>query len=190
MAKIQCKRNEYMRDIYKRYLIKINQIIDDVYFMCYGNKINEDLKLEKINNKDNEIEILVNDIKDENIETKIILKQSKDIICPECGDICIIDIKDYKIILNNCINKHCKENILLDEYNNLKRSNELNILCNNWNKNKKQIYHNHLYKWCNCKTNLCPLCRLSHNKEHILIDYDLKITINDDSSSIYDSLTP
>ena len=67
MAKIQCKRNEYMRDIYKRYLIKINKIIDDVYFMCYGNKINEDLKLEKINNKDNEIEILINDIKEENI---------------------------------------------------------------------------------------------------------------------------
>ena len=56
-----------MRDIYKRYLIKINKIIDDVYFMCYGNKINEDLKLEKINNKDNEIEILINDIKEENI---------------------------------------------------------------------------------------------------------------------------
>ena len=72
------------------------------------------------------------------------------------------------------------------------KCNELKILCNIWNKNKnkKQIYNNQLYKWCNCKTNLCPLCRLSHNKEHILIDYDLKITINDDSSSIYDSLTP
>ena len=174
ITKIQSKKNEYMKDIFKRYLIKINKDINDVYFMCNGNKINKELKLEEINNKDNEIEILVNDIKDENIETKITLKQSKDVICPKCGDICLIDIEDYKIKLNNCINKHNIEKILLDEYNNLESSNELNIFCNNCNKNKREIYNNQLHICCNCKINLCPLCRLNHNKEHILIDYDLK----------------
>ena len=108
---IQCKRNEYMRDIFKRYLIKINKDINDVFFMCNGSKINKELKLEEINNQDNEIKILVNDLNCENIENKKILKQP--IVCPECGDICLIDFKDYKIILNNCINNHNNENILL-----------------------------------------------------------------------------
>ena len=63
------------------------------------NKIKEELNLEEFNNKDNEIKInetkiLVNNINDKNIENKEILKQSKDIICPECGEICLIDIKD------------------------------------------------------------------------------------------------
>ena len=174
ITKIQCERNEYMKDIFKRYAIKINKDIKDIYFMCNGNKISEELKLEEINNKDNEIEILVNDINDENIKNKIILEQSKDIICPECGNICLIDIKDYKIILNNCINKHSFQNILLDEYNNLPKNDELNILCDNCNKNRKKIYNNQLYKCCNCKINLCPICKLNHNKEHILIDYELK----------------
>ena len=77
-VKIQCKRNEYMKDIFKRYLIKIGKDIKDVYFMCNGNKINEELKLEEINNKDNEIKISIYDIKDQNIENKE-EKQNKDI---------------------------------------------------------------------------------------------------------------
>ena len=99
---IQCKRNEYMKEIFKRYANKISKDANDVYFMCNGSKINGESKLEEINNKDNEIKILVFNINDKKIENKEILKQSKDIICPECGEICLIDIKDYKIILSDC----------------------------------------------------------------------------------------
>ena len=175
LIKIQCQRNEYMKDIFKRYLIKINKDKDDIYFMCNGNKINEELKLEEINNKDNEIKILVNNINEKKIENEEeVLKKYKDIICPECGEICLFNIKDYKIILNKCIHNHCIENILLDEYNDCQKNNELNILCSNCNKNKKEIYNNQFYKCCNCKINLCPICKVNHNKEHILIDYELK----------------
>ena len=143
------------------------------------NKIEEELNLEEFNNKDNEIKInetkiLVNNINDKNIENKEILKQSKDIICPECGEICLMDIKDYKIILNNCKNKHNRENILFDEYNNLQKINELDILCDICKKNKKEIYNNQLYKCCKCKIIICSLCKSKHNKEHRLIDYELK----------------
>ena len=137
--KIQCKRNEYMKDIFKRYTIKISKDANDVYFMCNGSKINEASKLEEINNRDNEISILVYDLnnkKNENKEEQ--LKKYKDIICPECGEICLIDINDYKIKLNKCSNKHSIENILLDEFNNLQNNNELNITCNNCNKNKNE----------------------------------------------------
>ena len=121
--KIQRKRNEYMKDILKRYIVKIGKNIKDVYFICNGNKINEQLKLEEINNKENEIKILVNDVKDNNTENKgKISKKNKDVICPECGNICILDINDYKIKLDKCINNHSKENILLDEYNDLQKN--------------------------------------------------------------------
>ena len=53
--KIQSKSSEYMKDIFKGYLNKINKDINEVYFICNGNKIKEELKLEGINNKDKEI---------------------------------------------------------------------------------------------------------------------------------------
>ena len=115
---IQCKRNEYTKDIFKRYLIKINKNINDVFFLCNGNEINQELKLEEINNKDNEIKILVNNINDSIIDSIKLLNQSKDIICPKCGNACLIDFKDYKITLNKCYNNHSITNILLNEFSN------------------------------------------------------------------------
>ena len=171
--KIQCKRNEYMKEIFKRYAHQIRKDANDLYFMSNGSKINEESKLEEINNSDNEIKILVNDLNDEKNEQKA-EKQNKDIICPECGEICSIDIIDYKIILNKCINKHSTENILFDEFNDSQKSNELNIVCSKCNTNKNEIYKNKLYKCCKCKMNICPLCKSKHDKGHILIDYELK----------------
>jgi len=49
--KIQWKRNEYINNFFKRYFHKIFKDIDDIYFMCNGNKINAKLKLKEINNK-------------------------------------------------------------------------------------------------------------------------------------------
>ena len=42
----------------------------------------------------------------ENIDKKIIQKYSNDIICPHCGEICFININNYKINLNKCKNNH------------------------------------------------------------------------------------
>ena len=35
---------------------------------------------------------------------------SKEIICPECGENCKMKFKDFKIILSDCNNGHKKEN--------------------------------------------------------------------------------
>ena len=32
--------------------------------------------------------------------------KSKDVICPECGELCRIKIIDYKIKINECKNNH------------------------------------------------------------------------------------
>ena len=67
--KIQCKRNEYINDIFNRYSIKINKDINNIYFIYNGNIIkNNNIKLEEINDKDNEINILVYDINNKNNE--------------------------------------------------------------------------------------------------------------------------
>ena len=173
LIKVQAKRNEYMKDIFPRFLTKINKSISEVFFIYDGTILKEELKLEEINNKDNEIQILVSDCEcDTPIKPKLI--QSKDIICPECGEICLINIEDYKMSLNGCNNKHCKENILLDEYTNLQLIDESETKCDSCNVSKTEIFSNKLYMCCKCKINLCPICKLSHNSEHNLIDYDLK----------------
>jgi len=170
-VKIQSKKNENMNNIFKRYTNKINKDINNLYFIYNGNIINNnDIKLEEINNKENEINILVYDINNTNNERKN-ERECKDIICPKCGENCIIEIKDYKINLNKCNNKHNINNILLDKFSNLQVIDE--IKCNNCNKNRLEIYDNKIYKCCNCNINLCPLCKYNHNKEHKIMDYDL-----------------
>ena len=85
----------------------IKKNFQDICFTYNGFKINEELKLEQLNNKNNEIKILVL-----NTVTKEIIKISKDIICPECGDICLLSINDYKMNLNKCCKEHNFPNIL------------------------------------------------------------------------------
>ena len=49
------------------------------------------------------------------------------------------------------------------------------IVCNNCKiKNKSNAYNNGFYR-CNIfKINLCPLCKLNHNNNHKIINYDNK----------------
>ena len=56
ITKIQCKRDEYMKDIISRYKIKSGN--KDIYCMYDGNKIDENKKLNEIK-KNNNIKILV-----------------------------------------------------------------------------------------------------------------------------------
>ena len=52
-----------------------------------------------------------------------IFQDSKEIICPICKENCLIEIKDYKILLYNCKNNH-NSNYLLNEY---KETQKINI---------------------------------------------------------------
>ena len=118
--------------------------------------------------------ILVYDINSTIINEKEILIKSKDIICPKCGEIFLINFKDYKIILNNCKNNH--ENIIsLNEYENTQNINENKIICDICNKNNKsKSYNKKFYICCTCNKNICLLCKENHNKQHLIIDYDNK----------------
>ena len=170
--KIICKKNEPMKNIFKRYLIKINKGIKNVCFLYKGFKLNGEAKLETINNNDKEIQIHVVEIN--NIKKEII-HPSKDIICPECGKNTFLTINNYKMSLNNCQNGHNLGNILFEEFNDTQKINELSILCTECKKvNKANVNNNQFYKCCNCNFNICPGCKSKHNKEHIIIDYESK----------------
>ena len=63
-------------------------------------------------------------------------------------------------------------------YNDFQKINESTIKCQNCNKNKNETNGNIFYKCCECNINLCPLCKIGHeknvNKNHLILDYDIK----------------
>ena len=174
---IQCKRSDDLENILKKYSTKIEKDLKDIYFLYKGSLLNKESKVEELNIEqyENDIKILVNDLECEDKEIDS-LKISKDIICPECLEDCIINFKDYKITLNNCYYKHTYSNILINEFDDYQKINEAKIICSNnkFNTNKSEAYENKFFICCNCNINLCSMCKSLHNKNHILIDYDSK----------------
>ena len=127
---IQCNLDEKLIDIAKRFSIKINVDISKVYFLYSGKKIITDLTFEQIaNNFDKErkkMNILILDNEEQKNNAII---QSKQIICPKCGESARFKIKDYKIIFYDCKNKHNIDNILLEEYKDTQIIDESKITC-------------------------------------------------------------
>jgi ribosomal protein S27AE len=95
----------------KIYIFKNKSIFD-----CYhGKTIPVINRLEDIiNEEDNNLKrVKFYVIEKEKTKEKI---KSKDIICPQCKESIFMNIKDYKINLFDCINRHKINNIFLDEY--------------------------------------------------------------------------
>ena len=97
---IQCKINETMEEVIKKYKLKIE--INNEYYLYNGNKINKENKIEEIiNNEDkinNKMNILVYDINGK--ENKNIIIELKELLCPECNENVIININEYKLGIN------------------------------------------------------------------------------------------
>jgi len=173
---MECKRDEFMLDIYKRYVMKIQVDLKKLYFLCNGSLINPEIKLcDIIKNNEKIINMIVNELYNEE-DNEINLKQSKDIICPICNEICLINLNDYRITFSNCRNDHRFIKIMFDEYFNFQKIDESKIICDKClgkDKNKKSEVNNNLfYKCFTCKINLCPLCKTKHDKMHLIINYD------------------
>ena len=168
-TQIQCNKNDTMKEIIKKYKLKVE--IDNVFYICNGNKINEELRAEEILNKEddknNKMNIIVGDI--ENKDNNNII-ESKEIICQICSENVIIKIEKYKIEMK-CKNNHSNI-ILIKDYNNKKDIS--NIKCNKCNRNRSEIYNNELFICLKCNINLCPLCKSQHDNSHDIIDYEDK----------------
>ena len=97
-------------------------------------------------------------------------KLIKLIICPECNELALLNIEDFKLNFYFCKNGHEINNILLNEFEECQKINMNKLICNICN---KQNILNSLFFVCNeCNKNICPLCKLTHDKNHIIINYE------------------
>ena len=179
---IECNRDEYMLDIYKRYALEIQVDLKKLFFLYNGSMITQEVKLENIiKNNENNINMIVNEL-DYEEDKEVSLKQSKDIICPICNEICIINLNDYKITFSNCKNGQRFTKIMFDEFIDFQKIDESKIICDKCEGKEKikksEVNNNLFYKCCTCNINLCPLCKEKHNKiyvkKHLIINYDNK----------------
>ncbi len=106
-----------MIEICKRFGNKIQTDINDLYFLYNGKIIYIELRYDEIANgfdkERKEVSILVIN------KNTVVLDNKKKLefpICPECNENIILEIKDYKITLHGCKNKHNINNILINEY--------------------------------------------------------------------------
>ena len=141
---IQCNINDKMIDIINKYLIKIRKNENDLIYIYGGNIIDYELTfIQQANELDknrNKMNILVQSKNDDINEIKEII--SKDIICPECGENILINVKDYKINLYGCKNNHKINNILINKYENSQKIDLSKIICNECNENNKSNTYN------------------------------------------------
>jgi len=173
--KIQCNIENKLKDVTTKLKFKINEENNnDLFYVYNGDKINEELTLKQIlNNKNvNQIKILVFNNNDEENEKKII---SNEIICPQCKENILINLRDYQINLYDCKNGHKFENILLNEFENLQKIDLSQIICDNCTVNNKSNVFNQKFFMCiKCGMNLCPLCKAKHDQNHPIINYNDK----------------
>ena len=161
-TKIKCNNlQEKMKDIINKFKNKIKDEDNNLCYLYNGDIINEELKLNEIIKDKNEkkINLIVYKSEDKVNEKEIILNE---IICPECKENILINIKSYKINLYECKNGHKKENILLNEFENIQKIDISKIVCNKCYKNNNNI-NEELYICKECNINLCPLCKYKHD---------------------------
>ena len=194
VTSILCKKDELMKDIIQKFLVKTNSDYNNLIFLYGGEQINGGLtfnqQAKKCDKDRNKMNVLVYDGNNSNKKNEKKLK-SKEIICPECGESCRISFTNYKIKLYKCKNRHKITNIPLNEFSNTQAINGAKIICNDCNKkNKINSYNNEFFKCLTCGKNLCPLCNTLHNKDnkdkfHKIIDYDKKNYICNMHNDLY-----
>ena len=179
---IQCKQNDTLKEIIQKFLTKSSLEKEKIYLLYSGESLKEELTFEQaINSTDkasNKMNILVGSIDDENQEsddkesnTKNMVK-SNIIICPKCQEKAKIDFKNYKISLT-CKNNHITNDIPFEEFEKTQYMDQSKIICDKCKTaNKSESFKNMFYRCISCNSNLCPLCKSSHNKEHIIINYE------------------
>jgi len=169
---IECFRGEKMKNIIERLYLKM-KVIKNIINKLHNEKvIDKDITEDQIPvNENNKKIILINDNDDIPVDNTII-EYSNEVICPICKKLCLINIKDYKIFLYNCPNGH-ETNTLINEFKETQKIILSDIICNICKeRNKGNIDNNKFYQCINCKLNLCHICKINHNDDHYIINYD------------------
>ena len=106
-----------MKDIINKFITKSKIDINNAQFLYGGKQIDFELtfyeQANKIDKDRDQMNILVYSIKEESKEEG--MKESKEVICPQCKENCLISLENYGIKLYDCKNKHVNDNIALNE---------------------------------------------------------------------------
>ena len=172
---VPCTENEPVSLIVQKFCTKIIAEKNNLYFICNGAMLNEELTVDRIiPNNQGTIIILVYDVQRETMDGAF-LKQAETIICPECQESISIIINDYKVSLFGCKNGHRKDNMLLSKFNETQIEDISKIFCGKCRKSKKYTRKNKMYFCTDCKINLCPSCNDSesiHDNNQIANNYE------------------
>ena len=169
---IQCNINEKMEDIINKFLNKIENKENNLFYLYNGRQINKELTFnEQANELDKNgkiMNILVTKSEKE-IEEKEEITISKNIICPQCKENALIDINDFKINFHDCKNDHNINDIKLFEIEKNQKIILNSIKCHICNINHKSNKSNHEFYFCHtCNKNICHICKSKHDKNHII----------------------
>ena len=146
-------------------------------FLYGGNVLSENGTLIETLSEDDKNRDIINILVFSNEEesTNNIVVKSKEVICPNCFEPAYMNIKNYKISIYDCKNRHKINNILLDEYEQTQNINISKIICDKCKENiKEEKNYKDLCICISCKMNLCPLCKNNHDNNHNIIKYELK----------------
>ena len=173
---IQCQKSEIFKDIFQKFSNKVGIKVSELFFIYGGISIKSELTFNQVakeeDKKSNKMTVLAYNYEKDNGKDKGKV-QSIDIICPKCSENCLIIIKDYKIQFYECRNGHILNDVSLEGFNNTQTLDESKILCGDCNiKDKASCYNKEFFTCLQCKKNLCPLCKSSHNKRHDIIDFN------------------
>ena len=184
----KCQIEEKMDEIIKKFAIQKSKDINSYAFTYNECKINTEITLNQLINKSDSMKKKIyiyvkskdnlymntvsNDGAPKNAGANII--KTKELICPECYESTRFLIKDYKITLYDCQNRHNFKNILLNEFENTQIINKSKFL-----PNICREHNEFLTLYCsNCKKNLCYDCLDEHKECRLLnklIDYSILI---------------
>ena len=173
---IQAKLDEPLKNVINKFLQKTLLEENNVFFIANGKPINSEKTVEshmnQMNKENNKLKILAQLTEEEEIKKVETFVKSKDIICPQCHEPCIIKADNYKISLFGCIKNH-KANIKIKDFLGTQNINISNIICEKCKvKDKGNSPNNEFYKCLTCNKNLCLLCKSVHQSEHNIINYD------------------
>ena len=195
ITKIQCNLKDKLKDISIKLGTKIEKDNLNLFLFLYkGNAIDQEKTLEEIidenDKKLNKISIFVADLESEETEEENNTLRSREIICPTCHECIKINVYNYGIYLTECRNHHRIDKKIKDlkEYEYIQNINQKGIICDDCKKtNKSETFKNAFFICNTCKQNVCPLCKLKHNKEHYIINYEDKNYKCNNHNNLYTS---
>jgi len=183
---IHSKQNEKLSSVFQKFSIKVEIKREFLCFLNDGKILTDEMTEADVSlNQNMKKIIIVTDISLKNEPKEVIIK-SKEIICPQCKESASISMQDYHIIISNCKNGHTTEYIKLKDFEETQKIDISKIICEKCNeRNMGNVSENIFFRCIDCKLNLCPLCKSSHNQNHLVLNYENKIFICEDHGEAF-----